>query len=374
MKKIIFIIFFLLVSQIVIAVEYPPSKDSLIKELGQNYYDLRSKLPYYNPQQIDFDVAYQDKAKYLDILLRLLNDKTITIKKISLFESLNGNSSDTVIYENDFIMQAIINLLRFGYKYQSVSQAVNDDFKNFSEKDRLLMKQMIGKQIYHYSILYQKKYLMTKKCADILAKYIYVGDDSSKELNKEVLQVYEKALDSDCIDIGILYRYVSATVREGKNNNTQVDSNIKAIEIFKKYFEKLPDRNLNEPTTLSLFQKLSYLDKGKDNDRIQSNINKKIAQLISDDKLKLNDQPQWVRKGYLRLLTNSVKTKKMLKNKSINTSIDAVTDANNTEAINTLKNVFKKKGNLFVLPNDEKGAHYEQLSKEEKEFLNMIEN
>jgi len=374
MKKIMLVICILVFAQLVFAVKYPPSKDSLIKEFGKNYYDLRIQLPYDDAGYFFYDEAQRKKDECLAILMKLLNDKTITAKKISLFESLNVNSSNTVIEENDFIINAIIRLSIIGNGYRSFSEAISDNFKKFPVKDKILIMTMTEKRNIYYSIVYQRDFAMPKNCSDILAKYNYDADNISKELNEEALKEYEKSIDGGCIFIGILSHYVDAVIEEGKYKKTQLESNTKAIEIYNKFFDKLSERDLNTQTTLNLFQKLTYLDKGKDNDRIQSGINKKIAKLISDDKIKLKDQPQWVRKGYLRLLTNSVKTKKMIQKLNSSASIDAVTDANNTEAVNILKNVFKKKGNVFVLSNDKKSDYYEELTKGEKEFLMMIEN
>ena len=76
---------------------------------------------------------------------------------------------------------------------------------------------------------------------------------------------------------------------------------------------------------------------------------------ISSNKIKLEEQPQWVRRGYLKLLSKSARSKDK---------------KHRAEIAKELQKVFKEKGNIFVLQNEKLSS---KLSQEEKQFLRSIQ-
>lgn len=345
MKKIIITtVFILFFAQVLFANAYPPSEEILVKEFGLAYYELRNQLPYDDAGSFFIDEALVNKEKNLNILLRLLNDKTVmTMSENSLFEQLNIKASKVVFDENRFIINAIIDLLIVSSGYEGYDQAISDDYRKFNE----LGKSIVKKRMQYYSLLYQKEDKMPKKCADKFSEYVLSSNVSATK--------YEALLDEGCMNIGILSHYADALIEEGKRNHTTREANKKVLELYKKYFDGLSDYELNEPTTLAFLQVIYFM---KDIDT-KVLVNKKITDLISSKKLVLTDKPAWTQKSYLTLLGQTMNFK----------------EKERKEIIDNLKKVTKKKSNIFGFCNKEgilQSFDGEQLSNEEKNFLRLI--
>jgi hypothetical protein len=352
-------LFLLFCIQLVYAAEYPPNEETIKKEFGLKYYELRKQLPYDEGGNIYFDEAIVKKEKVLDILLKLLNDKTIiATKKGSLFENLNVSSSMSMFYENQFVINGIIYLLVFSNGYRSYPQAISDHFNKFDVKDKQIIKSIIDIENKYYSMLYQRIYKMPKKCSDILDKYNINTGDMSKEFNDEAIKSLKEAIDSGCIYIGILRNYMDALIQEGKYNNLQDEARKHVVSLYLKYFDELSNSDLNQLAALELLQKVSLIKEGERDVGFVIGINKKVVKLISSGRLKLEDKPQWFRVHYISLLSKTLnaKDKNQIKEKD--------------EIIAELKSIIHKKGNIFILKDEEIPK---DLSNQEKEFLQLIQ-
>jgi len=361
MRRIIagsFIFIFIFV-QYIYAFGYPLNKDEFIKELGQEYFDLRSQLPYDDAGNIFIDQALIKGKENIDILFRLLNDKNITKNKdVSLLEGVNINSSDFIFNECIELFYSII-LLIFNRNYESIPQAIDDDFKKLSEEDQKIINSILDERNKFSSIYYQKVSNMSKECADIFAKNYFKIDPHSKKLNKEALDSMKGLIDNGCIHIIIIARYADAIIQEGEFNNAKDEAEEQVMDLYQKYFDKLSDKDLDKPTTLTFFQRISVIENRKGNHESEIEIYKKISKLILSDKIKLENKPQWVRNSYLKLLSKSVKLKELKK-------------IEDKEIYKNLKQVFNKKGNIFILKGDRDDKIY-KLGDEERKFIELIQ-
>jgi len=359
MKMFAFFLFLLFCTQLAYASEYPPSEEIIKKELGLKYYELRKQLPYDDAGHFFIDEALMKKEQVLNILLKLLNDKSIiTTKKGSLFGNLSINSSMSMFYENQFIIGAITSLLVISNGYNSYSQAISDHFNKFDEKDKRIINSMVDIRNKYYSILYQKTDNMPPRCADILARYNLSAQNISREFNNEALKAFKEAIDNGCLNIGIIAHYADALIQEGKYANSLKEARKQVINLYLKYFDKLSELDLNQLAALELLQKIFLIKEEEGDLEFVLGINKKVVKLISSGRLKLEDKPQWFRRGYIWLLskTMNVKGKNQIKQKD--------------EIIGELKSIVNKKGNIFILKDEEMPR---DLSNQEKEFLQLIQ-
>jgi hypothetical protein len=116
----------------------------------------------------------------------------------------------------------------------------------------------------------------------------------------------------------------------------------------------LDDSDLNTPTAFSFLGLISYIKNSEGDINGEFDVNKKIVKLISANKVKVEEQPQWVRMGYLKLLSKSVAPNEKIK----------------AEIIKDLRKVFKEKGNVFVLNQD---SQFSDIEQREKQFLELIQ-
>jgi len=361
MKRIVagsFIVMFIFV-QYIYAFGYPLNKDEFIKELGQEYFDLRSQLPYDDAGYIYTGAALIKRKENIDILLRLLTDKNITKNKdVSLLQGVNINSSDFIFNECIKLFHAIIPII-FNRNYGYLPQAMDDEFKKLNEEDKKLINSILDKKYRFYSIYFQKMSNMSKVCADIFAKNFFKTGDYSKKLNKEALDSMKELIDNGCIYSEIISNYANALIQEGEFNNAKDEAEKQVIDLYQRYFDKLSDQELDKVLTLEIFQHVSVIENKNGNHESEINIYKKISKLILADKIKLENKPQWLRYSYLKLLSKSVKLKESKK-------------IEDNEIYRNLKEVFNKKGNIFISKDDEDDGIY-KLGDEQKKFIELIQ-
>jgi len=359
MKKIIStIIFVFLFSQILNATEYPLSNELIIKEFGQNYLSLRSQLPYDDSGYFNLDEALVERDKYINILYRLLNDKSIVNRDTSLFESVDINSSDFIFNECIFIFNAITDLIIANGGYQYLPQALGDEFQKMGEKDKKFINSIMDNQYKFYSILYQKENKMSVECADIYAKSVFKINRFSKKLNREALKSLKEVIDKGCVHIGVLSNYSDALIKEGKFDFSRKDAKKQMAEIcslYDTYFDDLNIQELDQPTTLTFLQQISAIKGSEGDHEGVLDINRKISELILSNKIKLENKHQWIRRGYLKLLSKTVVLIKSGKFK------------NADEIITNLKKVFNRKGNIFISKDD-----ISDLSEEERQLIESV--
>jgi len=361
MKRIVagsFIVIFIFV-QYIYAFGYQLNKDEFIKELGQEYFYLRGQVPHDDSGTIFIEEALIKRKENINILLRLLTDKNITKNKdVSLLEGVNINSSDFIFHECIRLFNAIISLI-FNNNYEYLPQAIDDEFKKLNEEDTRLINSILDKKNRFYSIYFQKVLNMSKECADISAKNYFKTGPHSKKLNKEGLDSMKELIDNGCIYSGIILNYAHALIQEGKFNNAKDEAEKQVIDLYQRYFDKLSDQDLDKSSTLEIFQIISVIENRKGNYESEIRIYKRISKLILSDKIKLENKPQWVRNGYLRLLSKSVKLRESKK-------------IEDKEIYKNLKQVFNKKGNIFISKDDEDDGIIE-LGDEERKFIELIQ-
>lgn len=342
------------------------------EQIGENYYELRTQLELSGSGQFmgmnclfsisDKQEKKEFKDNYIQTLRRLLFDQTLTSSEMTLYELLEASPSDFLITEIKSVIHELLNLMMIETSYTVGMGGFSAELAradNYTEIIPEYKGDFIKALLLRYQVkkieLQQLDYKISQECLDMFVeKLMFLVSTESKILNTKAVKTAETLLDDECIYIGIIQSYARALAADGRFNGTESESNEKILLLYRDHFDKLKDPDLNKVSTMEFLRRISAIKSDQKDFAGVHSINKKVTHHIQADRIRLGEHPKWVRMRYLQLLSKSLKTGNQ---------------EHASEIKEEVQQIFKSKGNVFILNNEERPPG---LGPEEIQLLEQV--